>query len=606
MKKFFFFIFLILFASTSFAKDISSIQKLNSSFNFTLMLKDSHTVVAQWKIQPNDYLYRSSIQFTITTPKTARIGHIIFPSPIASSKEFHQKLYTGTLTLNVPLKKIPKNTKQIQLNVSYQGCSIQGFCYPPINQTATLNLNGPFLKLIPTQTSLASMSIVSSEPPVKHILYRQGFSLTTIGFLIFGLLLAFTPCILPMIPALSGLIAGQQKITGLKSFVLSSVYVLSMSITYAIIGLIFGLIGYNLQQILQKPLFTILFSLLFAYFSLSFFGLYKIRFPKHLQEKLENVSNRQHTGTLIGAVIMGCLSTLMPSPSVTPPLLAILGYISTTGNAIYGAFALFWLGIGLGIPLLLISLFGGKLLPKPGPWMKQIQKIIGIILLGMAIWILEYAFLSPFTLLLWAILIIATSVYIGALGAYKTWWQKIRKAVGIIFLTYGILLLIGAAVGHNNPFEPLAFRLKTTNINNYTSIKTIKDVKEQLNFARTQHRPVLVEFYADWCTTCQSMNKKVFGAASLQPILNRLVYLRADVTQHDAAAQALESYFKVSGPPAIIIFDRNQRELKNGRIVGKVSAQDLLSTLSQLVLSSRRKVEKAPLVKTKRRESILP
>jgi thiol:disulfide interchange protein DsbD len=402
-------------------------------------------------------------------------------------------------------------------------------------------------------------------------------------FFVLGLGLALTPCVFPMIPILSSIIVGQgEGLTTRKAFTLSLVYVLAMALTYTGAGVIAGLFGENLQAAFQNPWIISSFVAIFALLSLSMFGFYDLQIPSSWQSKLSEISNRQEGGTLLGVGIMGFLSALIVGPCVAAPLAGALLVIGQTGDAVLGGAALFSLSLGMGMPLLAIGTSAGKILPRAGTWMNAIKAVFGVLLLAVGIWMLERIVPAQVAMLLWATLLIISAIYMGALdslGVDATGWAKLWKGTGMIGLVYGVVLMLGVFSGGDNMWQPLqhlrfaggAMPGTVAGSEQHLEFKRIKGVEgfnAALAEARQQGKPVMLDFYADWCVECIRMEKTTFANPAVQQSLGNVVALQADVTDNDAEDKALLKHFGLIGPPAILFFDAGGREQRNFRIVG--------------------------------------
>jgi thiol:disulfide interchange protein DsbD len=408
----------------------------------------------------------------------------------------------------------------------------------------------------------------------------QGGSLLVIVgvFFLLGLGLAFTPCIFPMIPILSGIIAGQgENITTRKAFILSLVYVLAMALTYTFAGVLAGLFGANLQATFQNPWILSTFAGVFVLLALSMFGFYDLQLPTSLQSKLTEMSNKQQGGSLLGVAIMGLLSALIVGPCVAPPLAGALIYIGQTGDALLGGLALFSLSLGMGAPLLVIGASAGKLLPRAGSWMNAVKAVFGVALLGVAILLLERIIPTDIAMLLWGILLIVSAVYMGALRHLEieaSGWQKLWKGLGVVFLVYGALMLVGAAAGGKDTLQPLrglaiGGAAHSTQELVFKRIKTTTDLERELAAASARGQTVMLDFYADWCVSCKEMEKYTFSDPQVIEALQETLLLQADVTANDAEDQALlQGHFGLPGPPAIMFYGTDGQERKNYRVIG--------------------------------------
>jgi thiol:disulfide interchange protein DsbD len=568
---------------------------LNKAFQFTATAKDYQTVVLQWSIAPGYYLYRDRFKIRAVNPGKMRLAEPILPYD-SIEKDFPPlgkfAVYDKNIYIIQPI--INSNNESITLQVSYQGCSEKGFCYPPVSKVVTVNLSGNYMipvkgiemDVAPEPQLHAHKPVATMMNPQEHIakiLSTKNWWGIAIGFFIFGVLISFTPCVLPMIPILSSIIVGQGKISHARSFTLSLLYVLGMAITYAIAGVIFGFIGGSIQADFQKPWLISIFVAIFILMALSLFGLYDLQLPEKWRSKLANVSNHQKRGTLIGVIFMGIFSTLVLSPCVTPPLVGVLAYISQSGDAAIGGIALFIMGIGMGLPLLLIGAFGPKLIPHTGKWMVAVKNFMGVLMLAVAIWMLSRIIPDIATMMLWGILILGCGVTLGALSTVQGHWQHIRKAIGLVLFVYGIVIIVGASLGNTDPFQPLANQKSVAHKNelNFITVKTIDDVYHQMNLPENKNKPVVIDFYADWCIACKEMDHVTFSNEQVQAALKGFLFLRADVTTNDMNAKALEQHFNVVAPPTVLFFNNKHQEVKNARVVGMTKPTAFLERINE-------------------------
>jgi thiol:disulfide interchange protein DsbD len=491
---------------------------------------------------------------------------------------------------------------EVTLIAKYQGCAEIGICYPPQTQRVSLSLPEALVTAVLPAAAAAPAAVapaasasdqpISEQDQIAAVLANSGLWVVIAAFFGFGLLLAFTPCVFPMIPILSGIIAGQgTKITTRKAFVLSLVYVLAMALTYTLVGVLAGLFGANLQAAFQDPWVLSAFALVFVLLALSMFGFYDLQLPSSLQSKLAELSNQQEGGTLIGVAIMGLLSALIVGPCVAPPLFGALIYISQTGDALLGGVALFALSMGMGAPLIAIGTSAGKLLPRAGAWMDAVKAVFGVALLGVAIFMLERILPPAVAMLLWGSLLICSAVYMGALTPLtpaSSGWRKLWKGLGVVLLVYGALMLLGVAAGGKDTVQPLRGLAVGGGSGAvaeaaFTRIKTVDDLDRELAKAGALGKPVMLDFYADWCVTCKELERYTFSDPAVIAELGRFVLLKADVTANDAADQALmQGRFGLPGPPAILFFATSGAELKGYRLVGFKSAKDFVAHLRQV------------------------
>jgi len=555
--------------------------KVEDAFIFTAEFAEPDQILARWQIADGYYLYRDKIEFTLTG---SILGAIELPPSKLKSDEFFgdvQIYQQPLLEIKLPFNQMEK--PDLILTVKYQGCAIAGLCYPPVTKIVNLTY--------PTGTDSKNNN-TSEQDRLANMLASASFFYTIMIFFGLGVLLSLTPCVFPMIPILSGIIIGQGKtITTYKAFLMSLVYVIAMAFTYAVVGALTAMLGANLAAAFQNPWVLFSFALVFVVLSLSMFGFYELKVPNFLQTKVTNLSNRQQGGTLIGVAIMGVLSALIVGPCVAAPLVGALIYISQTGDWILGGTALFSMGIGMGIPLILIGMSAGHFLPKADQWMDSVKNVFGVMLLGVAIWMVERIIPAQITILLWASLLIISAVYMKALdglGEQASGWNKLWKGIGFILLIYGILLIIGVAAGNNNLLKPLqnfqATIQSDADKNLGTEFKNIKGISGlEYELAAAVGKPVILDFYADWCISCKEMEHFTFSDAEVQKGLAKFVLLKADVTPNDDQDRALYKRFGIFGPPAILFFDSNGQEQRSYRVVGFMPAEEFSQHLTKVL-----------------------
>ena len=579
----------------------NEILEPDQAFQFNMNVADANTVIAYWQIAPDHYMYRGKISFDLADNQTVQLGQAELPAGEKKHDEFFGdiEVYHDQVEARIPLIRTSLEPTTIQLTTTYQGCAEKtGICYPPIKKTLSLAL--------PVATSLAATEtvspviatqteVISEQDQIAASLASGNTLLIILTFFGFGLLLAFTPCVFPMIPILSSIIVGQgQSITTRKAFFMSLTYVLAMALTYTVAGVIAGWFGENLQAAFQNPWVLGSFAAIFVALSLSMFGFYELQMPSALQSRLTEISNRQQGGTLVGVAIMGFLSALIVGPCVAAPLAGALIYIGQTGDAVLGGAALFALSLGMGAPLIAIGTSAGKLLPRAGGWMDAIKAVFGVLLLAVAIWMLERVIPPTVTMLLWAILLIVSAVYMKALdslSADSSGWQKLWKGIGVVLLILGTLQLIGAAAGgrdYMQPLKGLQLGVGGSGVSSeqhlaFKRIKSVDDLQGELAKARSQGKLVMLDFYADWCVYCKDYEKYVFTDPRVQKALSNVVLLQADVTANDEQDKALLKHVNVTAPPAILFFDTHSTEMRGYRVVGSMDADEFLAHVNQVM-----------------------
>ena len=392
-----------------------------------------------------------------------------------------------------------------------------------------------------------------------------------------------------MIPILSGIIVGEgSRITRTRGITLSLSYVIAMALTYAVLGMIAGLFSLNLQAASQNVWVLSLFSGVFVFLALSMFGFYELQLPSSWHSKLSPKPAEANHGTLKGAAVMGVLSAIIVGPCVAPPLAGALFYISQTGDALLGGFALFAMGLGFGVPLLIIGATSGELLPRAGAWMESIKRLFGVVMLGVAIWFLERVLPESIVLILWATLFISTAVFIGTLDRIEnttTQWQRLWKALGLIMLVYGVILIVAAANGGGTVLKPFPQQSYQTTVETlpFNYVVSLEELDKELQQAKSEGKPVILDFYADWCVVCKEMETYTFSDPSVREGLKQFVLLKVDVTKNNELDKAFLKQFDLFGPPAILFFNTNSTEIKSHRLVGFVKAKPFLEHLTEVI-----------------------
>ncbi len=557
-------------------------------FQVHVELVDPNTFAVNFQIKPKHFLYSSSIKFVPAQNDIMQLGDLRLPPTQEKTDKRGHKYTIYRDKVSIPVSILGNKPGKTSLQLSYQGCSDDGFCYPPEEQKIQLIINDKLelneVSLVHTENTQAT-NTVQPKGELSKIFQNNNWAMILLTFYGLGLLLSFTPCILPMVPVLSGIIIGHGKeITTRKAFFLSLSYVLSMSITYAIVGAVVALLGSNLQISMQSPWSIGFLSLIFVLLALSMFGFYEFKLPHSWQAKIGSTSRSQRGGHYLGAAVMGCLSTLILSPCVTAPLIGVLTYIAQTKNVLLGCLTLFVLGLGMGTPLLLIGTSAGKWLPETGSWMNTIKSFFGVLFIAVAIMLISRIAPAVLSMALWASLLIFSGIYCGALTHSSNNQEKFSQSVGIILLVYGILILIGASMGATNPLQPLtvsqaASAAAPTKMAHETL--TLKQIKQKITAARG--KPVMLDFYADWCTACKVMDATTFKDSQVQTALEQFVVLKVDVTANNANDKTILNYFNVVAPPTFVFFDAKGRQHDELLVVGEVSADEFLTKLNQVV-----------------------
>ena len=546
----------------------------DEAFRFNALPEGSDRVRLNWEIADGYYLYRARIKVS-TSASNVQLGTPQMPPGQVKNDEYfgRQEVYHHELIVTVPVARTAGGPLDLPLEVAYQGCADAGLCYPPIPKKVIVKLAGG------GATPGAGAGSASGTPGggdqnwFASVIRNDSPLMMVALFYLAGLGLAFTPCVLPMVPILSGIIAGGGKnLTTARAFMLSLTYVLGMAVTYTAAGVAGAAMGKEVQGLFQQWWVLALFAALFVAMALSMFGLFTVQMPAAIQTRIANVSNRQSAGTFGGVAVMGALSALIVTTCVGPALIGALLVISQTGQIARGGAALFAMSIGMGTPLLIVGASAGKLLPKAGPWMDLVKKLFGVMMLAVAAWMLSRIVPERLTLLLWAI-----PAFILA------WllWQEIRprsalvwglRGIGVLAGLYGVALTAGAALGGTDPLTPLpAFAAKTHELP-FRPVRSLADLDREVAQARAAGRSVLVDFSADWCTSCKEMERYTFTDPAVQQALKSTVLLRANVTENNADDQALLKRFGIFGPPTIAFYGSDGRERAQFRVVGYMKA----------------------------------
>lgn len=567
----------------------------------------SETILVRFTIEPGYYLYRDKFAFRIVGDNGFEVREVVLPQgTIKDDPEFGPvEVFYGQIEVPVRVNRPAGQQQTITLEADYQGCRDGDICYPP--QTSAVGLlmsasaeaiNKASPAAIPSKTvveaapTTATTGVTVSEQDVLATMLLNNPTGALFAFFIAGILLAFTPCVFPMVPILSGIIAGQgDRMTTARAFWLSLVYVLAMAVTYTVAGVLAGLFGQNLQALFQNPWILSFFIAIFIALALSMFGFFELQLPSRLQTRLTQASNHQQGGSLTGVAVMGFLSALIVGPCVAPPLAAALIVIGASGSALLGGSALFALSMGMGVPLILFGMSAGKLVPKAGPWMDAIKAAFGIGLLALAIWMLERIVQGPVILLLWGVLAIASGVYLGALERIPegaSGWLRLWKSLGLVLLLLGSMEIIGAASGGDNwmkPLKNLRSAGQTASVEHvaFRKIKSLADLEAVVARANQAGKPAMLDFYADWCVECVRMERNTFGEPEIQDLFRQIQPLQADVTENDETDRALMAKYGVIGPPAILFFDRHGKELRGFRLVGYFEPKEFAQHLEKVL-----------------------
>ncbi|MCK2126795.1 protein-disulfide reductase DsbD [Thauera aromatica] len=613
-----------LFALTARANPIEP----EKAFALRAQALDAQTVEVVFEVAKDYYLYGDKFRFE-AEPDTIGLGAPEKPAGERHRDDFFGEVEThrGALRILLPVQA-PAGLTRFELIATSQGCWDGGICYPPTTQRASIDLSAPprqaasgFLGQwfgggsAPARSSSTAAAIgqagsaagadsspaptaAPAEGPrpdaapgdesgdVARLLADAGVPLILASFFGFGLLLAFTPCTFPMIPILSGIIVGQgHKVSHARAFMLSLAYVLGMASTYALAGVAAGLTGTMLTAALQNVWVLSAFALVFVLLSLSMFGFYELQLPSALQSRLADSAGHNKGGSLGGVTAMGVLSALIVGPCVAAPLAGALLYIARTGDAVLGGWALFAMGLGMGAPLLAVGVASRSLLPKVGPWMEGVKQTFGVLLLAVALWMLTPVLPALAAMLGWAALLLFSGIFLHALDplpAHARGWMRLGKGVGVALAIAGAAVLVGALAGSRDPLQPLAvLRAQAGGPVTQPQFEKVRSIAELDARLAATDRPVMLDFYADWCVSCKEMERFTFSDPRVAERMGRLLLLKADVTANDDEHKALLKRFGLFGPPGILFFDARGQERQGLRVVGFMKAEPFASVLER-------------------------
>ena len=529
------------------------------------------------------YLYDDKLTVFITKPEKIDIkNEINIPEPVPYD-EFIVHLNDLDLTIPFSVLKAKLESSKYEVTVSFQGCSKAGLCYAPMSEKYLVEIGAGDTKndLIKEEVKVEDISNLNETDTIANSLKDGNILIVLATFFGFGLLLSLTPCVFPMIPILSSIIVGasqKEKMTASKGFILSLVYVLSMSAAYTIAGVIAGVFGANLQVALQNPYVLVVFALIFVALAFSMFGYFEIRLPQAIQTKLNKTTDGKEKQGIAGIAIMGFLSALIVGPCVAPPLAGALVCIGQTGDAVLGGMALFVMSLGMGVPLLLIGLGAGRFMPKPGGWMEGITRIFGIIMIAVAIWLLDRVLDASVIMYLWALLFLGSAIYL------RIYTHIISQLITVVVFILGVVLFVGAISGSTNPLKPLEKFTSSTlvqDVGEKVVFKKIKNIEELKQAIAQSDKPVMLDFWASWCVACKEFEEITFKDKQVINKLQNFTLLKADVTANNADDKALQKMFSIVGPPGIIFWDKDKNEVKSSKIVGYKNPKEFLDIVNK-------------------------
>lgn len=550
---------------------------VRQAFQLNLIDTSAESVKLEFVAAEGYYLYRHRFQFR-TEPADIALGTAQLPEGEKKHDEYFGdvEVYHGIVDINLP--RNASDNRPFTLVVTYQGCADKGLCYPPETQRLSIDGTGPHV------------SQITNPPPATA--QKSPFSWKQLAlFFLAGIGLTFTPCVLPMLPILSGVVLRGQ-IGGLRGFSLSLAYVLPMAICFAMLGALMGMFGasLNLQARLQSAWVLVPFSLFFVVFAIAMFGVFELRLPRALNDRLDRIAGNTQGGSLWGAAVLGVVSSLLVSPCVSAPLAGALLYISASGDTLGGALKLFALGLGMGAPLLLVATGGAAWLPKSGPWLITVKHAIGVLLLALAIGLLSRVIPGQATLLLIGLLWAGVSLFLGALEfTEKTTRGRLAQLLGLFLLVYALCCWYGAFSGQTDPLRPLgrtqsaqiAGESSAPSAQQWQTVTQVGELNQILADSKSSKKPVLVDWYADWCISCKVIEHEVLPDPKITRQLKGFRLIRFDMTDSDDEQRALLDKYKLFGPPALLFFGKDGNELTNVRVVGEIDVDGLSERLSR-------------------------
>ncbi|RSB14650.1 protein-disulfide reductase DsbD [Citrobacter farmeri] len=539
------------FAGLFDAPGRSNFVPADQAFAFDFQ-QNQHDLNLTWQVKDGYYLYRKQISIT---PAQAEIAGVTLPAGVWHEDEFYGKseIYRNTLTIPVTINQAQSGAT---LTVTYQGCADAGFCYPPESKTV------PLSEVVASAEPKPATPAVTQPPQPEHAPAQLPFS--ALWALLIGIGIAFTPCVLPMYPLISGIVlGGKQRLSTGRALLLTFIYVQGMALTYTALGLVVAAAGLQFQAALQHPYVLIGLAVVFTLLALSMFGLFTLQLPSSLQTRLTLMSNRQQGGSAGGVFVMGAIAGLICSPCTTAPLSAILLYIAQSGNLWLGGGTLYLYALGMGLPLMLVTVFGNRLLPKSGPWMAQVKTAFGFVILALPVFLLERIVGDTWGLRLWSLLGVAFFgwAFITSLQATRSWMRLVQ------------IILLAAALVSVRPLQDWAFGTTVTQAQAHLDFKPVASV-EELNQALTEAKgkPVMLDLYADWCVACKEFEKYTFSHPQVKQALGETVLLQANVTANNAQDVALLKHLQVLGLPTILFFDAQGQEHPQTRVTGFMDA----------------------------------
>ncbi len=606
---------------------------------------NEQTIVVEWSPRPRYYLYRDKIR-VLSQSATLQLGTPQLPPGKRKRDDYfgETEVYEERVQITIPVIA-PAPELPWTITLMSQGCWSGGVCYPPLEQTLTVadapppasslldrlrfgaGSSAPAASLANKEETPGSSpsalvqhepqavlraeptapSLTPPAPPVAataadaggdeagqlaRFIAQQNGATVLVAFFGFGLLLAFTPCVFPMIPILSGIIVGQgAALSRARALGLTLIYVLAMALTYALAGVIAGFSGAMVQATLQRPEVLIAFALLFVLLALSLFGFYELQLPASWQSRLNALAGSQQSGQAVGVAVMGILSALIVGPCVAPPLVGALLYISQSGDALFGGAALFMLGLGMGAPLIAVGVGARALLPRSGPWLNRVKEGMGVVLLALAWWMVRPVVAPALWLAGWGALTVGVAVALGALEPLPQpvrWPRRLAKIVGLLFLLYGAAAVWGSLAGQSDPLQPLSGLATPGRVAGDQALQWEQvESREALEaLVASSRQPVVVDVRADWCVSCLELEQRTFPHPEVVPLLAQVRRVKVDVTANRPEDRALLNHFGLYGPPAVLFFAPGGAERRDLRVTGYIEGPRFAALLRQGLAAS--------------------
>ena len=554
----------------------------DEAFVMNARVEGANELVVGWTIAPDHYMYRDKFEFSVNGPIGLGTAELPAGEPHDDLEFGNVEVYFGYVEATIPFTRATPEAVDVELIAGGQGCKVDSICLPPETYSMALTIpsSSEFDFVAPT-----SQPMVSEQDRLASLIVSGSWWAVAATFYGLGLLLAFTPCVLPMVPILSGMIAGGgRETTAMRGFTLSLAYVMGMALTYTAGGAVAAMAGAQVQAMFQQPWILTIFAGLFVLLALAMFGAFEMQMPSAIQTRLSALASRQSAGSYAGVAVMGALSALIVTTCVAPPLIATLAVIGQTGDVARGSGALFALSLGMGSPLLVVGASAGKLLPKAGPWMNSVKAAFGVMMIAVAIWMMDRVLPGTVTLLLWALLVFLSGVFLGAfepLPAVPSAPQRLRKGIGVLACIYGALMLIGVSLGGTNPIRPVPLGVLGGAMSQaaaspglqFVDVETVAELEAAVADATAASRPVMVDLTADWCVSCKEMEHYTFPDPAVVDAYSPFVLLRVDVTENDDDDREILRYFETFGPPVYAFFDRSGQLRDEYELLGFLDAE---------------------------------